>query len=164
MNLSDSYAGRAQLGGDDRSDIHIRSYTSQGVIQGMGSVEVEASEILVPDRRHVSYFVRITGRTLGEYPDSATAIIQLDNVPKLLAAIGKLADVLIKTDRFSFSEVEYEVDQLKLIVYNDSRGKHLFLVSINNVSVHFESLNRLRELGNLVAKAKMHIDQHMIEF
>ncbi|QFI65814.1 hypothetical protein EKH55_0940 [Sinorhizobium alkalisoli] len=91
-------------------------------------------------------------------------MIQYDNIPKLLTSLEKLAKATLRTDRFAFSEVEYEVDGLKITVFNDGRGKNMFVVTVENVSVHFNALNRIEELKALITKAKVHLDTHKVAF
>lgn len=165
MNLANMSAGHDESAKENESsDVVIRSYTAIGSLQALGTVEIEAREAVIPDRRHVAYFVRVGLETIGDYPQTAAAMIQYDNVPKLLKSLDKLGAADIKTDRFAFSELEYEVDGLKIIVFNDGRGKIMFVVTIDNVSVHFNALNRLDELKNLISRAKNHLDSRKIEF
>ncbi|MBW8283774.1 MAG: hypothetical protein K0M55_09240 [Rhizobium sp.] len=164
MNLASTFTEKAQTEGEDTNDVLIRNYTSVGSMQGMGKIEVEAREIVVPDRRHVAYFVKVSAESMDDFPQTSVALLQYDNLPKLIASIDKLAGSNIKTDRFAFSEVEYEVDGVKIIVFNDARGKILFVICIGSVSVHFNGLNRLPEFKELILRAKRHLDQHRIEF
>jgi hypothetical protein len=164
MNLANLSADDTTAHADEQSDVIIRGYSSIGTLQAMGKVEVEAREAIVPDRRHAAYFVRVSVESMGDYPQSAGAMIQYDNISKLLASLDKLEGATIKTDRFAFSEVEYEVDGLKIVVFNDGRGKVMFVIGVENVSVHFNALNRLGEFKHLIARAKEHLDAHKVEF
>ncbi|MGQ3214665.1 MAG: hypothetical protein ACT6U0_14280 [Shinella sp.] len=165
MNLASASTTTEQSAhADEENDVLIRSYTSVGTLQAIGKVEVEARETVIPDRRHVVNFVRVGLESMGDYPQAAAALIQYDHLPKLLRSLDKLAAANIKTDRFAFSEVEYEVDGLKIIVFNDGNGKIMFVISVDNVSVHFNSLARLDEFKALLSRAKTHLDSRKIEF
>lgn len=165
MNLASMSSSSGETEPENEgADVVIRSYTSIGSLQAMGKIEIEAREAVIPDRRHVVYFVRVGLESMGDYPQSAGAMVNVENVPKLIKSLGKLSEATIKTDRFAFSEVEYEVDGLKFIVFNDGKGKTMFVVSVDNVSVHFNNLSRLDEIKNLIAKAQSYIDSRRIEF
>lgn len=148
----------------EANDVMIRSYTAIGSLQSLGKIDVEAREIVVPDRQHVSYFVKVALQSMGDYPQEAVAMVQQANLPRLLGALDKLKKATITTDRFAFSEVEYEVDGLKIIVFNDSRGKLMFVIIAGGVSVHFNVHSRLVEFEDLIIKAKQYIDMRKIEF
>ncbi|MBA1141780.1 hypothetical protein [Mesorhizobium neociceri] len=164
MNLAGMHPAESESQPSEASDIVIRSYTSIGSMQGLGKIEVEAREAFVPERRHAAYFIRIAAETMGDYPQSSATAIQHDNIDKLLVAIDKLSNVSIKSDRFAFYEVEFEIDGLKIIVFNDGRGRTMFNIFPGNISVTFTALHRIAELRELIVKAKKHLDAHKIEY
>lgn len=166
MNLATAHPVENESGDADSNDVIIRSYTAIGKVNGigLGFVEVEAREAVIPDRRHTAYFVRVSADTGGDYPQNSVAVIQYDHLPKLLGAMERLQTATINTNRFQFSEVEFEIDGLKLIVFNDARGKLMFAVSIGAISVHFSSTMQLGDLRTLIGRAKQHLDTNKIEF
>lgn len=164
VNLASGHTTENEFGELETNDLVIRGYTSIGNLHGLGRVEIEAREAVIPDRRHVAYFVRVGVESGDEYPQSGVAMIAYDNVAKLLTALEKLSGIVIKTDRFAFSEIEYDVDGLKVIVFNNERGKVMFALIAGNVSVHFNSIGQLEEFRGLVFRAKQHLDRIKMEF
>ncbi|KUM26938.1 hypothetical protein AU467_18325 [Mesorhizobium loti] len=164
MNLASMHPAEPEARPSEASDIVIRSYTSVGSMQGLGKIEVEAREAFIPDRRHVAYFIRISTETMGDYPQSSAAAIQYDNIEKLIVAIDKLSNVSIKADRFAFYEVEFEIDGLKIIVFNDARGRTMFNISVANITVTFVAIHRIAELRELILRAKKHLDANKFEY
>ncbi len=163
MNLAGTSRDKNEFGETETNDVIIRSYTSIGVLHALGKIEVEAREAVVPDRGHASYFVRIAVESSGEYPAEGAALISYDNLEKLISSLEKLNKIIINTTRFNFSEVEYEVEGLKVIAFNDARGKMMFAVTASGVSAHFNQFTRLPELRDLIARAKSYLDQRNLD-
>ncbi|MCV3241044.1 hypothetical protein [Mesorhizobium sp. ZC-5] len=164
MNLAKAHPVENEFGEIETNDVVIRSYTSIGTVQGYGKVEIEAREAVIPDRRHAAYFVKIGLQTADEFPQTAAALIQYDNVPKLLTSLERLEKAVIKTDRFAYSEIEYDVDGLRIIVFNDARGKIMFVISAMNVSIHFSTIASLTTLRGLIERAYKHLDCFKLDF
>lgn len=162
MNLARSTPSYREFEDNDIQDIVIRSYTIIGKIGGIGqsSIQVEAREAIVPDRNLMDYSVRFELSTGGDYPQEAFASVSYGDVEKLISALNKLQSTSIKRDRFSFSEVQYEVNDIKIIVFNNDRGDLMVALSCNGVSMHLSSISKLANLTALIEDAKSHLDRH----
>ncbi|WP_442577592.1 hypothetical protein ACSBOB_18650 [Mesorhizobium sp. ASY16-5R] len=164
MNLAQAYTDRNEFGETETNDVVIRSYTTMGTVEGFGKVSILAREAVVPDRKMALYFVGVQVESSDQYPQTRHAAIQFDNVEKFLRAIDRLEKAVITTDRFAFSEIEYDVDGLKVVVFNDGRGKIMFVVTVGGVSVHFPSMSQLADLRGLIRRGYEHLRQHKVEF
>lgn len=166
MNLATSHLSEGEPGhqDEDLTDVVIRGYTPIGAINGIGfgSAQVEAREGLIPGRQIATQSVRIELSTGGDYPQIASAAISYDNVDRLLSALGRMQFTNIDTSRFKFTEVEYEIDGLKVIVFNNDRGDLMFAVSAETVSVHFNSIAKLGDLKALIERTKSHLEKTRI--
>jgi hypothetical protein len=163
MNLANTIQDEPEKDINIAPDIKIRSYTNVGSVLGFGRVSVEAREHIVPDRKQVSYFVKFEIQSGGDYPQTVAAVVGYDNIQSLIDAIERMSHLTISSDRFSFSEIEYEVDGLSIIIFNNDRGKLQFAVTAGNTTVHFSSMADLNTLRVLVVRAKEHIDRHKFE-
>jgi hypothetical protein len=165
MSLVNSFLALSEHSNEiDVSEIVIRSYTSFGKIKGNGDLRVEANELIVIDRRHVSYSIKVILQTVGDYGTTAATLIQYENIDKTLVALDRLSAATIKSDRFMFSEIEYSIDGFTVVVFNDSKGKLIFSVKIANVEIYFSSISQLVEIRNVIDFAKRHLDKHRKEF
>ncbi|TGS89394.1 hypothetical protein EN817_03350 [Mesorhizobium sp. M3A.F.Ca.ET.174.01.1.1] len=164
MNLANAHSAETESQPLEASDIVIRGYTSVGQMEGLGKIEIEAREAVIPARRQVAYFVKVEVSTMADYPQSSAILVQYDNLDKLLANLDRLSKINITTDRFKFSEVEYEIDGLKIILFNDNRGKTLFNISTGSISATFSPITRINEFRVLIEKAKKHLEVHRIEY
>ncbi len=162
MNLATSYPGQgdARNERDDLNDIVVRGYSPMGSVVGIGygSAQVEAREGLIPGRQMASQSVRIEMNSGGDYPQIGSAAVAYDNLDRLISALGQLQFTTINNERFVFTEVEYEIDGFKTIVFNNERGGMMFALSAESVSIHFNGLGKLGELKSLIEKAKKHLD------
>jgi len=91
-------------------------------------------------------------------------LIQFSNVTKLISAMERLQNATPATDRFQFSEIEFDVDHLRVVVFNDERKKLMFAVIVEQIGVHFSAMGQLRELRDLIIRAKQHLDANKIDF
>lgn len=166
MNLAKSHLGEEDPGsaGDDLSDIVIRGYSPIGAINGIGfgSAQVESREGLIPGRQIATQSVRIELSTGGDYPQVGSASVSYENVDRLLSAISRMQFTNIDTTRFKFTEVEYEIDGFKIIVFNNDRGSLMFALSADSVSVHFNSIAKLGDIKTLIERAKSHLEETRI--
>lgn len=166
MNLARSSPSHNEFGDEEIRDIVIRSYTIIGSVSGIGysSVQVEAREAIVAERRLTSYMVRLELNSGGDYPQTAASIIEYDRIDDFLSMLDKLAMTNISTDRFSFSEVEYEINGFKIIVFNNDRGSLMVAFTSEGVSMHLSSVSKIPELRRLVANAKECLDRNRVNF
>lgn len=167
MNLAQQQgAANNEFGDIEVRDIVIRSYTIVGAIEGIGrsSVQVEAREAIVPDRQIAAYSVRLEFNSGGDYPQTSVASVQYDNLQNLIAMLQKMESVSISTDRFRFSEIEYEVDDFKTIVFNTERGGLMVSLSSGTVSVHLNSVSKIADFVILLNRAKEIIDKNKTGF
>jgi hypothetical protein len=135
-----------------------------GTIMGMayGSAQIEAREGLIPGRQIASRSVRVELSSGGDYPQTSSAAVDSDNIDRLLSVLDTMQSTRINTDRFKFTEVEFEVDGLKIIVFNNEKGSLLWALSADGVSIHFNSLAKLSELKSVIERAKTHLDRTAI--
>ena len=141
---------------DDVGGILIRSYTPVGTVSGLnyGSVHVEAREAIISDTKSASYFARLELSTGDDYPQTAATLVKFDDLDSVISALEKLATTHITTERFQFSEVEFEISGLRFIVFNNERGSMMFAVECNGLSIHFSSLSKISEISNFLRQAK----------
>jgi hypothetical protein len=162
MNLAKSHGGQSDTGGpgEDLIDLVVRSYTPIGTLNGIGyaSAQVEAREGMMPGRHLVTRSVRVELTSGGDYPQVSAAAVAYENVDRLMAAIQRLRTATIRKDRFQFTELEFEVDDLKVIVFNTDHGGLMFGLSAESVSIHFNDLSKLEQFQTLLEKAKDHLD------
>lgn len=161
MNLATSYAGQGN-GGEENQDLTnlvVRGYSPIGSVSGMGygSAAIEAREGVIPGRQIATQSVRVEVSTGGDYPQVGVAAISFDNVEKLMSVLDRLQFTTISTDRYKFTEIEFEVDGFKIIVFNNERGGLMFALSAESASIHFNGLTKLSELKGLFDAAKRHL-------
>ena len=141
---------------DDVRGIVIRSYTPVKTITGLnyGSVHVEAREAIITDTNSASYFARFELATGDDYPQTAATLVKLSDLDALISALDKLATTNITNERFQFSEVEFEVNGLTFIVFNNDRGKMMFAVGCNGVNIHFNSISVVSDFANYTREVR----------
>ena len=164
MNLAHSNSSHNEFGEEEIRDIVVRSYSIIGSIRGMGSsfVQVEAREAVVPDQRLMDYSVRIELSTGGDYPQVSLASVGYKDLERFVSMLDKLTNTNISTDRFDFSEVQYELDGFRIIVFNNDRGSLMVALSHEGVTVHFTSVSSISDLRKLVTSAKESLDRYKI--
>ena len=162
MNLATSTHSQSTASGNEMNNVVVRSYTPVGAVSGINyaSATVEAREGLVPGHQIANYSVRIEITTGGDYPQSGAAAVEYRNVENLLSILEKFESTNITTERFKFTEVEYEIDGFKIIVFNNDRGTVMVALSVGAVTIHFGSLSSIRELRSLLERAQEHLKQH----
>lgn len=165
MDLAKTYGSdtESDLGVEQLNELVIQGYSPVGTVTGgYGSAQVEAREVVIPASQTVMQAVRVEVTSGGEYPQTAFASVSYGNVSKFIAALEKLQFTEIKRDRFSFTEVQFELDDLKVIVFNNDRGTLMWALSSSNVSIHFSSLSTITKLKELFEEAKAHLDRTKI--
>ena len=162
MNLARSAPVDSESINEDVRDIVILSYTIVGCLNGIGqsSVQVEAREVIIPDQKTANYYIRFEFSSGGDYPQTATATVAYNEVERLISMLKKLETTSISTDRFSLSEVQYEVGDLKIIVFNTDRGSTMAAINVNGMSAHLNSASKLQLFTNLIESAKQHIEKN----
>lgn len=164
MNLARSAPSQSEFGEEEIRDIVFRSYTVIGSLNGLGqsSIQVDAREALVPDRHLMVYSVRLELSSGEEYSRETFATVSYEDLDRLIFMLDKLAATNIKVDRFDYSEVQYEIDGLKIIVFNTTRGDTMVAVTCDGNTVHLPQVSKLTNLRELIQKAKGHLDQHKL--
>lgn len=108
------------------------------------------------------YSVRLELSSGEEYTQETFATIPYEEVDKFSYMLNKLASTKISVDRFAFSEVQYEIDDLKITVFNTSRGSTMVALTCGGITVHLPQVDKLSTLSELVGRAKSHLDQHKL--
>ena len=164
MNLARSSASNSEFGEEEVRDIVIRGYSSVGEIIGVNysSVQVEAREAIVPASGVAVYSIRIELSSGGDYPQTSVASISYREIDRFISALDKMSATNINSDRFEFTEVEYEIDTLNVIVFNNDIGSLMVAFSCEGVSVHTGSLYKIIEFQNLIKKAKDILEKNRI--
>lgn len=137
--------------------IVVKCYTNVGSISAWGKISIDAREIISIDARTLRHVALVTVETGGDYPQTGIAAIDYDDVEKLCAAIEKIKSIDPKSTKFGFIEAEISQDDLKVVVFNDNRGKMHCSIGADGHSVHME-LARLSEVIHLLKKAKSTIE------
>lgn len=139
------------------AEAKIKSYSPIGRVSGTGHVDVSAIEIVVPAQEVAFHGIQIEVRSGQEFSGTGIATIPVSDATKLLASLEKLANTSITTDRFAFTEVEMKIEGLKIVVFNNDRGRTAFLVDANGVGSHFARQAVLLDLHKLVSLAVDHL-------
>lgn len=141
--------------------IIVRCFTSVGTISGMGKVDIEAREFISLDSHHVQQFVGVHVTSSAEYSQTAFTTVAYDDVTRQIAAIDRLSAFNPHAVKYKQIEVEFSLESgLKLVVFNDGKGKLMFSVTAQTATAYFGDLLRLGELKRLISKAKIVIDEN----
>ncbi|HYG31230.1 MAG TPA: hypothetical protein VD887_13575 [Allosphingosinicella sp.] len=164
MNLARSSPSYNEFGDEEIKDIVVRSYSIMGTVSGIGQsfAQIEAREAIIPDRNLADYSVRIELSSGGDYPQTSFANINYKDIDRFSSVLDKLTFTSITTDRFSFSEVQYEINDLSIIVFNTDRGTLMVAISHGGVTIHFTSVSKIADLRKLVLAAKDCLDLHKV--
>lgn len=162
MNLARSAPINPENVAEDVRNIVIISYNIMGIVNGIGqsSVQVEAREVVIPDQQTADYYVRFEFSSGGDYPQTSTATVAYNDVERLVAMLKKLEGTSISTDRFALSEVQYEVGDLKIVVFNTDRGSTMAAINVHGMSAHLNSAEKLSSFTKLIENAKKHIENN----
>ena len=145
------------------NELVIHGYSPMGTVEGgYGTVQVEAREAVMPGRQIVVQSVRIELSSGGDYPQTTFGTISYENMNKFVLALEKIQLTTISRERFSFTEVQFELEGLKIIVFNNDRGALMWALSADALSIHFNSLSKIAELKVLIERAKSHLDDTKI--
>lgn len=145
------------------NELVILGYSPMGAVIGSyGSVQVEAREVVMPGRQIATQSARVELTTDGDYPQTGFATVPYEEIPKLLLALEKMQFTNISAERFKFTEVQYEVEDLKITVFNNDRGQLMWALSVNSLQIHFNSLSKIGDLKDIVERAKAHLDKTKI--
>ena len=159
MRLADIEAQSAQAT-DAPSGILVKSYTSVGILRSLGSIEVEAREMVNLDAKRVDHFIVVTVSENGDYARTGATVIREENLGALVEGIERLTKATIDRKRFAFTEIELGVDDLKIVVFNTKKPDNMAAISADGVTVHLDQVWRLNEFKDLVIKAKKVIDDN----
>lgn len=152
MKLAKAFA---DLDSEDRqpAETTIKGFMPVGAVGGTGSVSVTAFEAVVPSRQFIFQGVRFESNSGEEYAAEGIATVGLENAEKLMASIEQLANAKISTDRFAMSEIETNVDDLRIVVFNTDKGRIHAGVEAAGVMCHFFKQTDLLDLLKLVSLA-----------
>lgn len=157
MNLATMVSNKEQHSERQDLGIVVRCYTGVGKMSAYGTIEVDAREIINIDAGRSIHAATVSIETGGDYPQTASALIQYDNIDRVCAAIDQISRTDPKTSKFKFIEAEVCIDEFKIIVFNDSYGKMYFSASIGGASLHMD-ISRIHELKRLFETAKHQIN------
>lgn len=162
-HITDS-SGEHGCQSEELNELVIISYSPMGAIAGSfgGSAQVEAREIVMPGRQIVTQSVRVELVTDGDYPQTGISTLPYNDTDRFLLALEKMEFANINADRFKFTEMQYEVEGLKITVFNNDRGGLMWALSADAVQIHFNSLSKIGDFKRLIEKAKAHLDQTKI--
>lgn len=163
MNLASKPDEPSPKNDDGPENIVVRRYTEIGTIKGYGKITVEAREGVILDARHVRYFIRLSAETADDYPRHGHSSIQIEDIDKFVDAIDRLRTASIDRIKFAFTEIEYNHEDTKIIVFNNANGKIMTSIQIGDVAISFADLNALLQLKELIAKARAHIEMHRMD-
>lgn len=147
----------------DLRGLTIRNYTSAGSFSSIGTIEVDAREFVNLSARSVSYYVNIEIKTSGEYGSRAACSIPYEKLDSLIVAVEQLEISTFDRDRFDFTEIHYQVEELSVVAFNDARGRAMASIASKGASVHINPLQRLSEFRMLLKKAKTTIERLKVE-
>lgn len=138
----------------------IRNYTPIGTVSGFGKLIIYAYEIVLLGAGHSQMFIKIGVEGGGQYPQSSAALIKYENIEKLTDMIGRLSEINSINKRFKFMELEYSIDNFKIVVFNSESGKMMFSASCDGVTASFGDLLRLDDLKAFIRRAKVELDRN----
>jgi len=128
-----------------------------GKITGLGAVEVSALEYIIPSQEFAFHGIRFDITSGGDYPQTSVAIVAISDAEDLLASLEDLASTTIKKDRFSLTEIELKIENLRIVLFNNDRDRLAFLVEASGIGSHFARQNILVDLHKLVKLAIDHL-------
>lgn len=163
MNLANKFDERSPETDETPDNIVVRRYTEIGAVKGYGKITVEAREGVILDARHIRYFVRLSAETPDDYPRHSHSIIQFEAISKFTEALDRLRTASIDRIKFAFTEIEYNHEDTKIIVFNNSNGKIMTSVQAGDIAINFPDINALSQIKELILKAKSHIEMHRID-
>lgn len=107
--------------------------------------------------------MRLSAESSDDYPRHGHSAITLDALPKFIEAIDRLRTASIDQKKFKFTEIEYNYENIKVVVFNNLSGKIMISIQIGDVSVNFSDVNALLEIKELINRAINHIEMHRID-
>ena len=161
MNLARLTEDHDGSGGsfDELNDLVVIGYTPIGAIKGnFGSIEVHARETVIPASNLVDHSIRFEFSTAGDYPQSSVGTINRKDIDSFVQALEKLEYTAIHKDRFQFTEVQYEVGEIKITVFNNAQNALMWAFQCESLSSHFNSMGKIGDLKRLVEQACAHLD------
>ena len=163
MNLANFVSGQRQNTEQRDLGITVKCYTNVGRMKAFGTLEVDAREIINIDAGRVIHVVAVSIETGGDYLQSASALIQYDNIDRVCSAIDQISRTDPRLSKFKFIEAECCIDELRIVVFNDAGNKMHFSVGTGIAALHME-LSRIGELRRLFESAKNQIDTCKSQF
>ena len=164
MDLAKSGSNHTQTDKIDTVDSFAAiGYTPIGAVKsGFGSIEVHAREILLPSTNTMQHFVRMELLPNDEYAQASIANVQSKNFDQFIANLEKLEQTNIDQERFKFTEVQFELDDVKITVFNNDRNDLMWACEILGQSVHFHSLEEVTNLRMLVEKSRAYLAERHV--
>ena len=163
LNPANKFGELSSTPDDNADNIVVRRYTEIGAVKGYGKIIVEAREGVILDARHIRYFVRLSAESPDEYPRHSHSIIQFEDIQKFTESLDRLRSASIDRIKFSFTEIEYNYEDTKIIVFNNANGKIMTSVQAGDIAINFPDVSALSQIKELILKAKSHIEMHRID-
>lgn len=143
--------------------IYCLNSTDILTIQSMGKINIEAREFIDFDQRDMSYTVRVTLTSSGDYPSESTAVIKLEEIENVTRAIERLAKADPSITKFRRFEARFDSnDKLNVAVFVGRNDNLMGAVSHGSSTVILTSIAELEKFNSALQRAKSYIDSNRI--
>lgn len=143
--------------------ITVKSFTELGSFSGMGTLELEARELIDVDNRRVDYFIVATVKPSDQYAREGRVIISYEDVGRTCAAIDRLKLAHSGITKFKNFEVTFNTSgNFVITVFSQLRGGIGVSISADGVSMFLNDIRRLDELKSALQKGVTYIEVNRI--
>ncbi|MEZ5715706.1 MAG: hypothetical protein R3D85_11360 [Paracoccaceae bacterium] len=139
----------------------VKGFMPIGMLSGTGSIIISAFEALVPAKEIAFHGVRFEVSPGDEYASDGIATVPIENAEKLIASLEQMANANLSTDRFALTEIEINVDDLRIVVFNTDRGRVHAAIEADGATCHLMKQSELLDLSKLVSMALQHLKSNM---
>jgi len=92
-----------------------------------------------------------------EYGVDGLVTVAEENAEKLISSLETLANAHITTEKYALTEVETNVDELRVVVFNTEAGSIMAAVEAQGTICHLMMQRELLDLAKLVSLALEHL-------
>jgi hypothetical protein len=144
--------------------ISIRSFSPIGTFSGMGSLDLEAREIIDVDNRSIEYFIVATVKPSDQYGREGVVIISYDDVGRTCAAIDRLKLSHPGVTKFKNFEIKFSTpSKFSITVFSQLRGGIGVSISADGSSMFLNDVRKLDDLKEALQKGANYIDENRIK-
>lgn len=135
----------------------VKRYMPIGSVSGSGVVSVSAFDAIVQQQQLQFRGVRFEVSSADEYGVDGLVTVAEENAEKLISSLETLANAHITTEKYALTEVETNVDELRVVVFNTEAGSIMAAVEAQGTICHLMMQRELLDLAKLVSLALEHL-------